>query len=527
MTERPTQSADYWGRSFVIEDADLDFLYNLLLEEETPLSSAEMAQAIIQRRCERESQAIKRREQGTTLYRPQETFALGQQLVFAALDYAIGTVAATRPGRNPDYGEFEVIKVEFSDGRPAREFAAQLANHKLNQQNQEGGLTEVKSAEDLFAEYGPEISQKLEARLADNPDIVRLAGRWFPRSLLANINIGHLNLAEAVLDMAGGGPLPTEALLQELNLPANINARLQVFSLNHALQKDDRFDEVGPAGEVLWFLQRLEPAEVLTPPRYLAAAAPSYDRSRLNATLLALENEIEDELTPEPENPQAVDQVELTVIYPHRRAGTLPLSTRLFPFFPTALVSPRVRFTWIDADTGQQFPGWVVRAGHYVVGLEEWYKQIDMPVGGQLVVKRGEESGTVIIKAHKRRPTREWVRTAVASGNGQQLLFSMQKKLIGVNYDELMMVAVDNPAPLDHLWERYQHLPFHRLVADVFRELAKLNPQSAVHAKTLYAAINVARRSPPGPIFAELLARPYYVLVGDAYWRFDQSHWTE
>jgi hypothetical protein len=64
-------------------------------------------------------------------------------------------------------------------------------------------------------------------------------------------------------------------------------------------------------------------------------------------------------------------------------------------------------------------------------------------------------------------------------------------------------------------------------VADVFRELAKLNPQSAVHAKTLYAAVNVARRSPPGPIFTELATQPYYALVGDAYWRFDQARWTE
>ena len=51
--------------------------------------------------------------------------------------------------------------------------------------------------------------------------------------------------------------------------------------------------------------------------------------------------------------------------------------------------------------------------------------------------------------------------------------------------------------------------------------------KSAVHAKTLYAAVNVARHSPPAPIFAELVSHPYYVLVGDDYWRFDQSRWTE
>jgi hypothetical protein len=118
------------------------------------------------------------------------------------------------------------------------------------------------------------------------------------------------------------------------------------------------------------------------------------------------------------------------------------------------------------------------------------------------------------------------VRTAAAGSDGR-LAFSMQKQLIGVEYDDLMMVAAGNQAQVDEAWQRSQSLPFGRLVADVFRELAKLNPQSAVHAKTLYAGVNVARRSPPGPIYAELVSHPYFALVGDAYWRFDQSQWTE
>ena len=37
-----------------------------------------MALAIIERRVEREAQAAKRREQGTTLFLPKETFIAGQ-----------------------------------------------------------------------------------------------------------------------------------------------------------------------------------------------------------------------------------------------------------------------------------------------------------------------------------------------------------------------------------------------------------------------------------------------------------------
>ena len=526
MTERETQTAAYWGEAFTIEEGDLDYLYNLLLEEETPLSTDEMALAIIERRTEREAQAIKRREQGTTLFRPQDTYTAGQQLVFSVLDFALGTVTGVRPGRNPDYPEFDVIKVDFGEGRPTREFAARLADHKLNQQREESGMGEMKAPEALFQEYGADIAAKLEHRLRANPDIVRLAGRWFPRALLATVNIGHLNLAEAVLDMAGGGPLPTEALLAEVGLPTNINPRLQAFSLNYALQEDARFDEVGPTGQVMWFLQRVEPPEVVEQPRRLIDAGPDFDRSVLTPVLLDLEREIDDEFSPHPEGAELSDEVQLTLNYPHLRSGTLPISWRLAPLFPTALVSPRVRFSLIDEDSGDAIPGWVVRQGHYVFGLDEFYRKHDMVAGGHLVVRRGQQPGEVIVRALKRRPTREWVRTATAGPDGR-LAFGMQKRLIGVDYDEQMIVGVDNSAAVDEVWQRSQSVPFPRLVADLFRELAKLNPQSAVHAKTLYAAVNVARRSPPGPIFAELATRPYYALVGDAYWRFDQAHWTE
>jgi len=526
LTPSLLPAAAYWGAAFKIEDADLEYLNNLLLEEETPLTTDEMAFAIVRRRCEREAEAAKHREQGAAFYLPKEAYTVGQIVAFPEMQFSAGKVVSLRSGRNPEYGEFDVIAVDFGNDTAPREFVARFANHKLNHDAGHNGDGEAKSPEDVFKEFGVSITTKLEARLKETPDIVRLAGRWFPRELLATVNIGHLNLAEAVLDVAGGGPLPTEALLKEVGLPTNINPRLQAFSLNYALQEDQRFDEVGPAGEVLWYLRRLEPPEVTFPPRRLDNAAPDYTTENFLPVLEKLEEELDDELAPTESEAPSPDEVTLNVTFPHRRVGTLPLSSRLTPLFPTALVSPRIRFTFVDSDSGEQFPGWVVRANHYVFGLDEWYKKHDFPVGGQLTVRRGHKPGEVVVRASTRRPNREWVRTAVAGPDGR-LNFSMQKKAIAVNFDELTIIAVDNATAIDEVWLKSQHLPFERLVADVFRELAKLNPQSAVHAKSLYAAVNVARRSPPGPIFAELVARPYFVHVGDAYWRFDQSSWTE
>jgi hypothetical protein len=527
VTDPQTQTVSYWGPAFAIEESDLDYLYNLLLENETPLTTDEMVQSLIRRRCRRELEALERRQQGAVVYMPKETYTVGQQLVFGALQFAHGSVVQVRPGQNPTDGEFDVIKVEFATGLATRDFVARFAKpHKLNQPVTVSGEEEFVAPEAVMAEHGASIAQKLQASLLANPEIVRIAARWFPRALLTPINIGHLNLAEAVLDMANGGPLPTEALLKEIGLPDNLNPRLQAFSLNYALQEDERFDEVGPAGETMWHLQKLEPTQVQLTPQRLVNAAPDYDRARLTPTLLDLERELEDELVCGDHAEATLSEVPLTLIFPYFQTGTLPLSAHLAKIFPTAFEAPRIRFMLVDGNTGDKFPGWVVRAGCYVYGLEAWYKQNEMIVGAQLTVRPGDAPGEVVVKADKRRTTREWVRTAAIAPEGR-LIFNMQRRPISVAYDELMVIAVDNPAAMDEIWHKSDKYPFHRLVADIFRELAKLNPQSAVHAKTLYTAVNVARRAAPGAIFAELVTRPWYAHVGDAYWRFDGSRWTE
>jgi len=89
--------------------------------------------------------------------------------------------------------------------------------------------------------------------------------------------------------------------------------------------------------------------------------------------------------------------------------------------------------------------------------------------------------------------------------------------------------TVDNLGAIDQVWEKLdeRRTSLEKVVADTFRELAKLTTQSAVHARSLYSAVNVIRRAPPAPIFAELVSRPYFVHVGDAYWRFDDSRYAD
>lgn len=527
ISSPPAALESYWTE-FEVTDDDLDFIYNLLLEREVPLTSHQMAESLVERRLSELQEAAERATQADAQpYLPSESYKVGARLQFDQLEGRVGVVSEVRPGRNPEFDSFEVIRVEFEDDGEPREFAAKLEQHTLNlAEDAQEDQPDTDDPQLVMQTYGDSLTQRVEERLHSTPEIVRIAGRWFHAGLLADVTEGHLNLAEAVLDVSDGGPLPTQDLMQHMELPEGLDPLLTEFSVDYALQEDERFDEVGPAGKVLWFLQRLEPPEALETPPRLRYEPRSYDRQALTPELLDLEALIDDEHGDQPEQGVAEEQVTLPVLFPHWQVGTLPLSTRLRPLFPTAYEAPRIRFILVDGQSGDKFPGWVVRQPRYVFGLRGWYRENDIPAGGLIQVRRGEEEGEVVVDAIDHRQRNDWIRTATISGDGR-IGFTMLKHPVGAGYDERMIVGVIDREALKEAWAENSQakLPLSRLVPEVFRELSKLNPQTTVHAQSLYSAVNVIRRMPPGPIFAELVTQPYYEHVGDHYWRLNEERW--
>ncbi len=526
MLRRQTQTESYWQNAFRVTDADMEYLYNLLLEEETPLSGREIALRLVDYRMRREEEDLRRKMSRGTLFQPKDAYEIGESLVFPAFGFALGKVVGKRPGINPEHGDFVVIEVEFEDGR-RREFASQLKTpHVLNRNGDAGDNwvdETIFTPETVLERFGEKIVKAVEERLRAEEDIVSIGGRWFPRSLLAEINIGHLNLAEAALDVAGGGPLSTEDLLKTIELPQEVNRRLQAFSLEYALQEDKRFDEVGPAGQILWYLRRMEPEAVQNPPERLLYKPIEYDRSVLTPDFLVLEEDLDDEFSPLPEPEGEIRSATITLIFPHWREGTLPLSSRLRKIFPTAYQAPRVRFTLVDGQTGEEFPGWVVRKERFVYGLAEYYRKYRIPVGANLSVRiMDPKRGKIMIEHGGRRRT-EWLRMVIPRGN--TISFELQRRSIGAEYDEQMVLVAEDLDGIDEVWEQVQRekRDLRALLRELMADLAKLSPQSTVHSKTLYSAVNVIRRCPPGPIFATLLSGHEFEHVGDYYWRLDIS----
>ncbi len=174
------------------------------------------------------------------------------------MNWISGEVTNIREGNNPEIPDLKVISVALEDGQ-TNLFASNLLQHQLNQFTQSALEANDQDEETLVDDHADAITEKLENKLYENKDIIRIGYRWFPKSLLIEFNIGHLNLAEAILDMNSGGPLVVDALIEQIDIKTDDPKELIEFSFNYALQEDKRFDEVGPSGEIQWFLNRLEP----------------------------------------------------------------------------------------------------------------------------------------------------------------------------------------------------------------------------------------------------------------------------
>jgi len=513
---------DYW-EEYELEDDDISFLYDYLLENETPLTSEELMPILVKQRVDREKiQLEKKRLDGNEIYYPKESYEIGSKLVFPAFEWQKGEVVDTREGENPATGQFSVIQVEFENG-DQHEFAAGIEDHVLNIPP-EATQAESLNPESVTGKYKNVLIEQIELGLSVNDDFVQIAGRWFLKALLVDINTGHLNLAEAVLDINQGGPLSTGDLVKEIDLPEDVHPNLIEFSLDNALQEDQRFDEVGPAGIVAWYLKALEPENVLETPLYLRYTPLEYDPGSLTEEMVALEKSLDDELTPWRKVDYPIEDVEVQLIFPHWRAGTLPLSERVLPLFPTAYEAPRIRFTLIDGKTGDRFPGWVVREQRYVSGLKEWYEKNGLIPGGIVYIKPGKEPGEVIVETKSSRSTKDWMRTMLVGSDGE-LVFATLKQIISSEYNERLAIVIPDIGPVDLVWQKNQlePPPFEQIVVDTVRELSKLNPQGHVHVTELYAAVNTVHRCPPGPLLSLLETRPWFVHVGDLHFRFDDS----
>lgn len=523
-------SKPHWSTQFSLTPTDIDALIADLLEGETPLPVDVLARRVIELRLERDAQALADRYADLIPYDPTKSYKKGQAIAFQGEQLTIGVVTAVENGLDPagfcgrSYGKFKRITVDFNGDTAT--YAAELAEGVVEPVASDL-LTalpgaETMSLDEIMDASGDAILKAVDEALQSNPTLVRIAGKWFVRDLMQEVTVGHLNLAEAVLDIAEGGPLTTREILEQIGGLGDSPLELQEFSLNYAMNEDDRFDEVGPAGEVLWYLKRQEPAEVREKPALLRYTRIDYDRDLLTADMLALEAEVDDELSPF-DTVQGVTEATVRLIYPHRRLGTIPLNSHTRAIFPTARRAPRINITLVDARDGETYSGWVVNEELYVYGAAEIYRKHHLPLGAQITVRRSKTPGHIIVDAPTFRPRVEYV--PVMSVKDDRVQFELQTRQIGAKFDEQMILGIDELAPIEALAKSLtqQRKNLSAILKLVIPALARLSPQGAAHAKTIYSAVNVLRRCPTGVVLATLEANPDFENVADHYWKLSDA----
>lgn len=513
----------FW-QDFSVGKKDIENIYNLLLEKAIPLPAIEILDYLINNRIKQELDTLRKQKSSQgKIYLPKDDYKVGDIISFPAINMEKGKIQSIRDGFNPDFKEMKVLEVEFESGN-IKSFASHLSDHPLNQildlPENDPNMDPILVKEN----HGETLLQGLNEALNLNDDLVKIAGSWFPRSLVVDVHIGHLNLAEAVLEEANGGPISTADLMRQVELTANADQKLLEFSFDLALQEDGRFDEVGPSGQTLWFLKELEPQDVKDIPQFLKYSLGEYPVEGLDKFMEMFEGNLYDELEPLETPGQLTEKASISLSFPHWRSGTLPLSKSLKKMFPSAYEAPRVKFTFFDPQENERFSGWVVRSSKYICGLDKWYQKHELMPGSLLSVERSKTPGEIIIKFEKSRQNKEWLKT-VLIGSDQGLVFAMLKHPLTASFNERMAIAIPDLEALDEIWKNhiYDKESIDKTIIRILRELAKLNPQRQVHAQELYAAVNIVRRCPPSLILYQLLNNDQVEHLGDLYFRMSEK----
>jgi len=530
LNQRPTQTLDFWQSKYQVTDEAIEALYNNFLESGEPASIDEVGLFFVQQALEAEERAIRSELQQGEVYQTDQSYEVGDKLIFPNFDYVLGTVIESRAGYNPSDGDFSVLEVEFdTPGKPTLQFAADLKSHHVlsstyeKEASDNGGVSEVQK---IYGLRQHTIRPKVEKALQKNSEFVTCDDQHFLVDLLVDVPEGLLNIVDAAIDI-NAGPLNVDALIEQLELQKNGKITDATrFSVNHRLEHDPRFLNVGTDHRALWYLERLKPTQVIDPPHNLVVDDQlSFDPDTLPGDLRVFLNEIDDENTPlefvKTRVPQD-EEITLVLNYPHRRSGTLPILPAVRYLLPDN-DGDLLALQLIDGQSGDEVLAWYVGRHNYIFGLADWYQKYNLPVGAFITLRKTDAPLKFVIDFTPKRTQQEWAKVVMVRNN--QLFFQMKKRAVSCNYDELMILGEEGSEAIDALWIRVErnNTPLFNLLANIFPELMKLSSQSAVHIKTLYSAINVVKRCPPGPLLQELASHSVFVWMGHGYWTYKPS----
>ncbi len=522
-----TQTEEFWRDVYEVSDADLDLAANQILEAGRPLAIEALSSTIVLRHYQREREAATLHAKSGNVYQPLGSYQAGQRLLFTECDYKTGRVVEVREGHNRRYGGFNVIKVYFDADSTDAEFASDFPYpHPLNRPVEEllGKGDDSLSESDIVNAYRELVNAKLEVALQKNHDFVTFDDLWFLRELLPEMNDYVLNLAEASIDSTHHHPVAVREILADMNLQLTASLEAQLFALNLALGRDNRFVNVSLDENPVWYLRALMPAAAFARPEILVPAQRTAGGEYIGSTMLELVEQIGDELDFLPATAPTTGDTHIELSFPHLYSGTLPASPRIIGALP-ATRATHIPITLIENRSGQKIDAWLCPAEAYICGLSDWYKKAGICIGAMIGLSQLPDPLTwqISITPIKGKKSEFICSAGISDG---VLTLGNQRTSLEVKVDRNMLIDVPEPAVIAAQMREAESsgLPLSTIVFHVFEELVKkFSKGGSVHAKSVYSAVNLIRRYSAVAVFAELTRRACYDPVGGGFWALEPS----
>lgn len=523
----------YWQEQFQVTEDDVDFLHDLIRQENGPRNIDNLVYHLILRLSGISPQddplinLMAELPIDVDIYQPLNDYNVGQLIFFANPELnqrarVVGKRPPTIVNGLPQGG----IEVRFVESGEEKTFVCDLSPRDplvrtIIVAEELTSIAALTSA--IMRRFGRLIKDKLVPALECDPRFTRFGDEWF----LAQRKSQEVEqLVEEASEQLGRVCAPVEAAdVLDTVLDQVAKTSTTVFEVNRAIERTGRFRKVGKRDKARWM-----PATAIWPP---PPGKPKQMRippvrseiqigpRQLPRDLQQVLETIEDELQEPTETYRRVSQVEFAITVSHRLHGTLPLTQRTRGIFPPGDADAPV--TFIDARSNEHIPGGFSPQDKYAWGLAEWYDNYGIPAGGKIRLERTEVEGEIKIDYVPNREGKTyWIRVVSYDQRTGKLTAKTRKytPLCEVDPNLLMHGTVfEDPRAM----EKEATMSIFDVLCKVFPILA--SDGESIHYKTLFSAVNYIRRCSPYTVFAELSSRPCFRRDPSraGYWFFDEQ----
>jgi hypothetical protein len=367
VDKRTLLDESYWQKRFRVGKHDLDFLHNLIKQENSPRNTDNLVYHLVLRlgglspKDDPLVNLMAKLPVDVDIYQPLNDYNVGQLIFFAKPQFSqMARVVGRQPSKIVHGLPRSKIEVRFVDSGETKVFICglDLRDRYVQSIKVAKGLTSIGAlTSGVMGRFGRLIKDKLVPALESDSRFTRFGDEWSLAEIESQEAEQLVGMASEQLERVS---TPVEAAdILDIAAGQVPKTSTTVFEVNRAVERTRRFRKVGRRDKARWVPDTTiwppppgKPKQLRIPP---VRSETRIGTRELPRDLLRALDTIEDELQEPVEAYRRVSQVEFAITASHQHHGTLPLTRRTRGVFPPGDVDASVVF--IDPRSGERIPG--------------------------------------------------------------------------------------------------------------------------------------------------------------------------